>query len=250
MQRKHSNRKSKRISEMRDRYRFTRRKLRMKEDTSCVPSKTAYMEDGLDKNGIYYFGDKPEAPLNWRDYEGIDKKLKGTSEHELYDSAFVSPPKFESRMRRNRRMNRGRNEGYRGRRNMYRGLRESIADRYGIIQTLDEVASGLTDNVSDRVFDDTIRYYNNICRKLRCGSNYGAVYVFCGDNYEVCPLEEKRMFNLQPLYKNSKFNAYIGECNGNMFIVDEGEGYNDFRIYARDVSTIECVISQMENLYA
>ena len=39
-------------------------KLKIKEDTACIASKTSYIdEDGLDKNGIYYFGDKPKLPV-------------------------------------------------------------------------------------------------------------------------------------------------------------------------------------------
>ena len=50
-------------------------KLRIKEDTACIASKTSYMnEDGLDANGIYYFGKKPQKPLNWKEYK--PKKLK------------------------------------------------------------------------------------------------------------------------------------------------------------------------------
>ena len=50
-------------------------KLRIKEDTACIASKTSYMnEDGLDANGIYYFGNKPKKPINWKDYK--PKKLR------------------------------------------------------------------------------------------------------------------------------------------------------------------------------
>ena len=58
-------------------------KLHIKEDTACVVSKTSYMEDGLDKNGIYYFGQKPETPKSWRD---IFKTRNLTDkESEIYD---------------------------------------------------------------------------------------------------------------------------------------------------------------------
>lgn len=44
-------------------------RLRIAEDTACIPSKTSYMnEDGLDDNGIYYFGKKPAKPKSWKDY--------------------------------------------------------------------------------------------------------------------------------------------------------------------------------------
>ena len=32
-------------------------------------------EDGLDANGIYYFGNKPKKPINWKDYKK-NKKIK------------------------------------------------------------------------------------------------------------------------------------------------------------------------------
>lgn len=49
-------------------------KLTISEDTACVASKTSYIEDGFDKNGIYYFGDKPKLPVNWKDYKKDDNK--------------------------------------------------------------------------------------------------------------------------------------------------------------------------------
>lgn len=51
-----------------------RTKLRIAEDTCCITSKTSYMDSGLDDNGIYYFGKKPEKPINWKDYK--QKKVK------------------------------------------------------------------------------------------------------------------------------------------------------------------------------
>lgn len=49
----------------------------LSEDTACIASKTSYMnEDGLDANGIYYFGDKPKLPMNWKDYKSKKLKIK------------------------------------------------------------------------------------------------------------------------------------------------------------------------------
>lgn len=54
-------------------------KLKIKEDTCCIPSKTSYIdEDGFDKNGIYYFGKKPKPPINWKDYKKKSKNKKGS----------------------------------------------------------------------------------------------------------------------------------------------------------------------------
>ena len=52
----------------------SKRKLKISEDTCCITSKTSYMDSGLDDNGIYYFGKKPEKPMNWKDYK--QKKVK------------------------------------------------------------------------------------------------------------------------------------------------------------------------------
>ncbi|MBO7212336.1 MAG: type II toxin-antitoxin system YafQ family toxin [Methanobrevibacter sp.] len=49
-------------------------KLTISEDTACIASKTSYIEDGFDKNGIYYFGKKPNLPVNWKDYKKDDNK--------------------------------------------------------------------------------------------------------------------------------------------------------------------------------
>lgn len=51
-------------------------KLRIKEDTACVPSKTSYIDVTKNKNGIYYFGKKPNAPKSWRDECGVKKQTK------------------------------------------------------------------------------------------------------------------------------------------------------------------------------
>lgn len=42
-------------------------KLRIREDTAYIPSKTTYSENEF-HNGIFYFGKKPEKPKNWKEY--------------------------------------------------------------------------------------------------------------------------------------------------------------------------------------
>ena len=70
-------------------------KLTISEDTCCIPSKTSYMdEDGYDKNGIYYFGKKPDKPINWRDYK--TNKLNKESKHSrmterIHDNINIPP---------------------------------------------------------------------------------------------------------------------------------------------------------------
>ena len=49
-------------------------KLKISEDTTCIPAKTTYSEDGF-HNGIYYFGE-PRFPKSWRDYIKSKKKTK------------------------------------------------------------------------------------------------------------------------------------------------------------------------------
>lgn len=67
-------------------------KLKIKEDTCCVTSKTAYIEDGFDKNGIYYFGKKPKTPMNWKDFlqnKGRRKDMKiKESYYDLEDNVY------------------------------------------------------------------------------------------------------------------------------------------------------------------
>ena len=52
-------------------------KLRIKEDTACIPAKTSYQGDGV-YNGIYYFGGPPIKPKSWKDFlkSKKDKKIK------------------------------------------------------------------------------------------------------------------------------------------------------------------------------
>lgn len=72
----------------------SRKRLTIAEDTACVPSKTSYVEDGMDKNGIYYFGKKPDLPKNWRDYKKGRKGMKDSGINrditESVDSETVS----------------------------------------------------------------------------------------------------------------------------------------------------------------
>lgn len=50
-------------------------RLKIREDTACIPSKTSYMnEDGF-YNGIYYFGE-PKKPKSWRDFVKSKKDKK------------------------------------------------------------------------------------------------------------------------------------------------------------------------------
>ena len=71
-------------------------KLKISEDTACVASKTSYIdEDGLDKNGIYYFGDKPNLPTNWRKVFKKSKNVKQITER-VHGGIYIPPcPKEE-----------------------------------------------------------------------------------------------------------------------------------------------------------
>lgn len=57
-------------------------KLSIVEDTCCVPGKIDYMgEDGW-SNNVYYFGDKPKKPVNWKELMK-KKKTKEVKEMKL-----------------------------------------------------------------------------------------------------------------------------------------------------------------------
>ena len=57
-------------------------KLRINEDTCCVPGKIDYMgEDGW-SNNVYYFGDKPKKPVSWKELMK-KKKTKEVKEMKL-----------------------------------------------------------------------------------------------------------------------------------------------------------------------
>ena len=82
-------------------------KLHISEDTCCVASKTSYIdEDGLDKNGIYYFGNKPKLPINWKKYKKDDNrtfKLKESeNNHYFYVMAWTGDKLSSSPIRRKR----------------------------------------------------------------------------------------------------------------------------------------------------
>ena len=67
------------------------------EDTCSVPSKTSYVEDGFDDNGIYYFGKKPKLPVNWKEYKRNDNKKVTLESYSKPDDASCTYIEFDSK---------------------------------------------------------------------------------------------------------------------------------------------------------
>lgn len=191
-------------------------KLKISEDTACIASKTSYMdEDGLDKNGIYYFGDKPKLPVNWKDYKKDDNKKYGLKEGNT----------------------------------MKLRINESIADENGMFMQMDDAMEGLIGNVSDSDINEVVRYYSTVSGKLGKKDKYSSIYCYFSNESWLDPLENKSDFDLIPVYKNGKYDAYICNSKYGKFIVDHFSNNFDFTMYATDESIIDNVLKDIELKY-
>lgn len=191
-------------------------KLKISEDTACVASKTSYIdEDGLDKNGIYYFGDKPKLPVNWKDYKKDDNKKYGLKEGST----------------------------------MKLRINESIADENGMFMQMDDAMEGLIGNVSDSDINEVVRYYSTVSGKLGKKDKYSSIYCYFSNESWLDPLENKSDFDLTPVYKNGKYDAYICNSKYGKFIVDHFSNNFDFTMYATDESIIDNVLKDIELKY-
>lgn len=192
-------------------------KLKISEDTACVASKISYMdEDGLDKNGIYYFGDKPNLPTNWRKVFKKSKNVKQIKERCDY---------------------------------MKLRINESMADEDGMFMQLDDVMSGLIGNVSDSDINEVVRYYSTVSRKLGAKDRYSEICCYFSNESWIDPLENKSDFDLTPVYKNGKYDSYMCNSKYGKFIVDHFSDNFDFTMYALDESIINNVLIDIELKY-
>lgn len=193
-------------------------KLTIAEDTACVASKTSYIdEDGLDKNGIYYFGEKPKPPVNWKDYKKDDIK------------------NFNLKERSDRKMK--------------LSINESFADENGRFMQMDDAMSGLIGNVDDDDIDEVVRYYSTVSRKFGAKDRYSSIYCYFSNESWLDPLENRSDFDLTPVYKNGKYDAYICNSKYGKFIVDHFNNNFDFTMYALDEDIIDNVLKDIELKY-
>ena len=298
------------------------KKLRIKEDTACVASKTSYIsEDGFDKNGIYYFGKKPNLPINWKEYKKKDKITKrGVVEmiiKESYDDVrryfeveskqvkdsdgfwndytmyeeYVIPKDEWYNFLKNYKdgvtlkdewFNRyvfvfgdkelyDPNDGYdewdyecESEQEAYDWfedyngfdeydecletkpiMSESISDESGMFMQLDDVVDGFTGNMSEEDIDKAIRYLNKVTSIIGEPNNYSDVtYYICADDW-LDPIQKKEDFELRRIYKNGKYDGYVGKINGKTFVVDHFDTRGAFGLYADDEDTIRKVIEYM-----
>jgi hypothetical protein len=187
-------------------------KLRISEDTACIPSKTSYVdEDGWDKNGIYYFGEKPKKPINWKDYKkGSNKKMITL-------------------------------ESY---------LAEDSLDEYGMFMQLDDAISGMVNNVDDDEIDEAVRYFERVAGVLGSKNRLSNVQCyFCNADWLNPSKQDWLRSNLKPLYKNKRYDSYVGTYNGKKFVVDQFSNNFDFTVYSTDENTIIDLIKDIEEAY-
>ncbi len=196
-------------------------KLRIAEDTACVASKTSYIdEDGLDKNGIYYFGKKPKPPVNWKDYKKDDIK------------------NFNLKERSDRKMK--------------LSIKESFADENGMFMQMDDAMSGLIGNVDDSDIDEVVRYYSTVSGKLGKKDKFSdIVCYFCSDSADVCdPIDSSKIyFGFKSIYKDRKFDSYVSSKYGDKFVIDHFNDNFRFTVYATNEDVINRLIDDLSNEY-
>ena len=196
-------------------------KLTIAEDTACVASKTSYIdEDGLDKNGIYYFGKKPKPPVNWKDYKKDD--IKNFSLKERSD------------------------------RKMKLSIKESFADENGMFMQMDDAMSGLIGNVDDDDIDEVVRYYSTVSGKLGKKDKFSdIVCYFCSDSADVCdPIDSSKIyFGFKSVYKDRKFDSYVSSKYGDKFVIDHFNDNFMFTVYATNEDVINRLIDDLSNEY-
>ena len=322
------------------------KKLKISEDTACIASKTSYIdEDGLDKNGIYYFGDKPKLPISWRDihkkkisknkerieenmilreendklvtnyYEVDSKKVKDSdgdwTDYTMYMKVEADPKDWFQFLKTVDKNNieipedfiKGYvfvfgdkdfydpydedfdwecetekeaeewfdsytgfedidNDSYYGdgyddfdESYDYDELDEAVqrgqmtAEENGMFLTLDDIMDSMMGNLDDNTIDESVRYYETVSGKLNRKNRFQDITVYlCNSNW-LDPLENKSMFDLKPIYKNGKYDAYVGEYNGKKFVVDHFNDRFDFTIYADDESTVYSIIADIDEQY-
>ena len=186
------------------------------EDTTCMPSKTSYIgEDGLDDNGIYYFGDKPKKPINWKDYK--KKGIRSTMKLNIRENIINESDTF---------------------------------DDYGMITTLDDSMSNMIGNLNDEDIDEAVRYFEKLSETLRSKNKYQDIYCyFCNADW-LNPLGVDYIRrNSKPLYKSGKYNSFVVTYNGDKFVVDRFSNNFDFTVYGKDENAIRNLIYEIEQDY-
>ena len=128
-------------------------------------------------------------------------------------------------------------------------IKESFADENGRFMQMDDAMEGLIGNVDDADIDEVVRYYSTVSRKLGAKDRYSSIYCYFSNESWIDPLENRSDFNLTPIYKNGKYDAYICNSKYGKFIVDHFSNNFDFTMYALDESIIDNVLKDIELKY-
>lgn len=124
-------------------------------------------------------------------------------------------------------------------------VKESIADGSGMFVYLDEVIEGLMNNLDDAEIDEALNYFRTVSAKLGKRDKYSEIVCyFCNDSW-LDPIEHEDIVYLEPIYKNKKFDAYVGLFGEDKFVVDHFSNNFDFTMYALNEKTIEFIIDEL-----
>ena len=290
-------------------------KLKIKEDTCCIASKTSYIdEDGLDANGVYYFGKKPNQPISWREFQkkGVKKNMK--IKESYYDMEDVAYDLLETKSVYDYdgfttdyslygvRMDDSDDFHYYvcvfGDRDMYdpnegsvdfdfetddydealewfdnytgyeyddedeydesyeyeysdslseEYLAEDDIEEYGQFMQLDDVVAGFTDNMPEDDIDKAIKYLNQVSAKLSSRGDFSNITFYSCTADWLDPLQHKDIFDsFSQIYKNGKYDGYIGTYKGKKFVVDHFDPSYAFDMYAKDEKTIRDILERIQ----
>lgn len=199
-------------------------KLYINEDTACVPAKTSYVDSGLDANGIYYFGKKPDPPQNWKDYLKKGRRTKMVKRDKL-------------------------SEGYDEMAEQYLAEDTDI-EEYGRLLPMDEVVYGMVNNIPEDEIDEAVKYFNVVSGLLGARGMYNKVYCYLCEEDWLDPMNfDYIRRDTSKVYKNGKYDSYKGSFQGHKFVVDKFSNNYAFTIYAKDEQTIIDIMTSVKEEY-
>ena len=129
-------------------------------------------------------------------------------------------------------------------------LAEDSLDAYGMFVQLDDAMSGMVNNVDDDEIDEAVRYFERVAGALGSKNRLSNVQCyFCNADWLNPSKQDWLQSNLKPLYKNKRYDSYVGTYNGKKFVVDQFSNNFDFTIYSTDENTIIDLIKDIEDAY-
>jgi hypothetical protein len=126
-------------------------------------------------------------------------------------------------------------------------LAEDDIEEYGQFMQLDDVVAGFTDNMPEDDIDKAIKYLNQVSAKLSSRGDFSNITFYSCTADWLDPLQHKDIFDsFSQIYKNGKYDGYIGTYKGKKFVVDHFDPSYAFDMYAKDEKTIRDILERIQ----